>query len=262
MKNNYWIKLWFEILSDPKMGRLPDRLWRRIIELFILAGIQADEGNLPSLSDMAWQLKLSDRALEADLIKIENTGIVKRKEDNGWFITNFDKRNAAVSDSQRSKDFRDRQRDELDDAKRNDTATSRDELSNATVTGRPVEEEGDVEVEVKELISLTPPNPHDEFAPFADAFKECAGIEVKRNAYNEATIRKYIGMGVTVSELKDAIGGLQDKDYSVKSIRSVEKWLTSLKEQQKKPKPTRTRKPADTGASLDKFKQLYKSQGA
>ena len=29
--NNYWMKLWFDILRDPKMGMLPDRLWRRVI---------------------------------------------------------------------------------------------------------------------------------------------------------------------------------------------------------------------------------------
>ena len=26
---SYWIKLYHEVLNDPKMGRLPDRLWRR-----------------------------------------------------------------------------------------------------------------------------------------------------------------------------------------------------------------------------------------
>jgi len=30
MGSPYWIKLYHEILNDPKMGRLPDRLWRRI----------------------------------------------------------------------------------------------------------------------------------------------------------------------------------------------------------------------------------------
>jgi hypothetical protein len=33
-KNHRWIKLYLEILDDPKMGKLPDWCWRRAIELF------------------------------------------------------------------------------------------------------------------------------------------------------------------------------------------------------------------------------------
>lgn len=29
---NYWIKLYHEILDDPLMATMPDRLWRRTIE--------------------------------------------------------------------------------------------------------------------------------------------------------------------------------------------------------------------------------------
>ena len=35
MSSFYWIKLYHEVLDDPKMALLPDRLWRRTIELFI-----------------------------------------------------------------------------------------------------------------------------------------------------------------------------------------------------------------------------------
>lgn len=53
MAAKYWIKLYHEILHDPKMGRLPDNLWRRCIELFLLAGElgaevdEDDKGHLP-----------------------------------------------------------------------------------------------------------------------------------------------------------------------------------------------------------------------
>jgi len=33
-----WIKLYHEILDDPKMCKLSDRLYRRVMELFLLAG--------------------------------------------------------------------------------------------------------------------------------------------------------------------------------------------------------------------------------
>jgi len=42
MTGNYWIKLYIEILHDAKMGAMSDRLWRRTIEMFLLAGEKMD----------------------------------------------------------------------------------------------------------------------------------------------------------------------------------------------------------------------------
>jgi hypothetical protein len=47
----FWIKLYLEILDDPKMGRLPDHLWRRAVELFLLAGRAGNDGALPALRE-------------------------------------------------------------------------------------------------------------------------------------------------------------------------------------------------------------------
>ena len=65
--NNYWMKLWFDILRDPKMGMLRDRLWRRVIELFLLAGQQGEDGLLPDVPTIAWQLNKSVQAINTDL---------------------------------------------------------------------------------------------------------------------------------------------------------------------------------------------------
>ncbi len=53
MANNYWIKLYHEILRDPKMARLPDRVWRRTIELFLLAGEIGKNGTIRNTDDIA-----------------------------------------------------------------------------------------------------------------------------------------------------------------------------------------------------------------
>jgi len=131
MKNNYWMKLWFDILSDPKMGMLPDRLWRRVIELFLVAGKQGDDGELPDLETMAWTLKLSKPALEKDLERIAELGIVT-KTDGGWVVTNFKKRNEPVDPMKRIKDFRKRERYE----KGNENETEMKRECNAAVTMR------------------------------------------------------------------------------------------------------------------------------
>jgi DNA-binding transcriptional regulator YhcF (GntR family) len=111
MASKYWIKLYHEVLHDPKMGRLSDRLWRRVMELFLLAGEYDQDGQLPSLFDMAWTLRISEDELSADLAALEKTGII-RQQDGGWFVTNFSKRQAAVPDAERVQRYRKRQRQE------------------------------------------------------------------------------------------------------------------------------------------------------
>jgi hypothetical protein len=56
MKTRFWIKLYLEILDDPKMGQLPDGLWRSAIELFLLAGENGNDGLLQPVTDLAWRL--------------------------------------------------------------------------------------------------------------------------------------------------------------------------------------------------------------
>ena len=172
MKNNYWMKLWFEILGDPKMGRLPDRLWRRVIELFLIAGQHGEGGNLPALVDMAWQLKLSEKALQNDLEKIQETGIVRQSDDGSWMVTNFQKRNESVTGTQRVKDFRDRTRYES----RNADVTTRYKNSNADVTARNQEAEADTEVDTDTELKTTTTTADADFSKVVRAYEDVIGV--------------------------------------------------------------------------------------
>ena len=67
MAPGYWIKLYHEVLHDPKMGRLSDRHWRRAVELMLMAGETDETGVLPPVADMAWTLRTSEEELLADL---------------------------------------------------------------------------------------------------------------------------------------------------------------------------------------------------
>lgn len=110
MPSKYWIKLYHEILDDPKMGRLPDPLWRRTIEIFLLAGDLDSEGVLPAVDDMAWRLRVDYEALVADLEALAQVGIVTLREDGHWTVTKFCERQAPVSASERGTRYRERQR--------------------------------------------------------------------------------------------------------------------------------------------------------
>jgi len=89
-----WIKLYLEIMDDPKMGRLSDHLWRRTIELFLLAGENDADGLLPSVEDMAWRLRAAADELTADLQSLK--GIVELTSD-GWLVTKFKDRQYSES---------------------------------------------------------------------------------------------------------------------------------------------------------------------
>jgi DnaD/phage-associated family protein len=102
---DYWLKLYIEILDDPKMATLPDRLWRRIVELFLMAKRENKDGHLPDTRQIAWALRMSADELDHDLKSIVSTGIIIQ-EDGGWFIPKFAARQAAVPARDRMAEMR------------------------------------------------------------------------------------------------------------------------------------------------------------
>jgi DnaD/phage-associated family protein len=141
MASKYWIKLYIEILDDPKMGQMSDRLFRRTIQLFLLAGDLNGSGILPSVDDMAWRLRLSQEELETDLADLASTGIVHKNGDH-WVVTKFEDRQSPVSGAERMRRYRERKQKSLyygDEpvTKRNvDTDTDKESDTDKTADGR------------------------------------------------------------------------------------------------------------------------------
>jgi len=121
-----WIKLYHEILDDPKMGKLPNHLWRRAVELFLLAGRNGNDGALPSVEEMTWILRLEKEKLLEDILGLAEVGVVHEAEPGAWVVTNFSKRQAAILPAERMNNFRKR--------KRNDEVTKRNIISDEAVT--------------------------------------------------------------------------------------------------------------------------------
>ena len=111
MPSKYWFKLYHEILDDPKMGQLSDRLYRRCIELFALAGDYDQDGLLPEIEDIAWRLRLSIDELQKDIADLQALSIITSNDD-GLVVTNFSKRQEPVSGAERVASFRERKRKE------------------------------------------------------------------------------------------------------------------------------------------------------
>jgi DnaD/phage-associated family protein len=139
---NYWIKLYLEILDDSKMAVLPDRLWRRVTELFLLAGKFGKKGALPETIELAWLLRLTKDDLDLDMIQIAATGIIC-KIDTGWLVVNFTKRQAPVSEADRA--LKHRMNQHKDQYYGHEDVTKRDE--NVTQINRLTDTDTDTEPE-------------------------------------------------------------------------------------------------------------------
>jgi hypothetical protein len=109
MGTYYWIKLWLEMLDDPKIGTLPDWAYRRWIECLLVAREYDRCGLLPPVSTLAWRLRLSEEKVREALRAFAQIGVARETAD-GWLIVHFTERQSAVSDASRSKQYRDRQK--------------------------------------------------------------------------------------------------------------------------------------------------------
>jgi len=88
MASKYWIKLYHETLYDRKVASLDDHLWRRVIEMFLMAGELDEGGYLPPLDDMSWTLRADKEQLETDLNELTRVGILEFKDDR-YFVRKF-----------------------------------------------------------------------------------------------------------------------------------------------------------------------------
>lgn len=109
MAQKYWIKLYMEILDDPKMGRMDDTLWRRTIELFLLAAKTSEDGALPPVSDISWNLRVSETDILNALEKLQDLGIVF-EDESGWMVTHFAERQDADSHAERQMRYKESRR--------------------------------------------------------------------------------------------------------------------------------------------------------
>ena len=112
MASNYWVKLYHEILDDPKMCRLTDRQYRRVIELFLLAGDYEMDGLLPGIDDIEFRLR-SPEGLKEDIETLIECNILSVNELGEYFITRWLDRQNAMSNKERQARYRDSKRKEL-----------------------------------------------------------------------------------------------------------------------------------------------------
>ena len=154
MASKYWLKLYHEMLHDPKMIRLDDRLFRRVIQCFLLAGETDRKGLLPSIDDMAVVFRVEVEHLETELTELSKVGILTTSDDR-WLVSKFASRQEPVSGAERIKRYRDRQI--KDEYYGKDTEVLRNGNENVTkrYTDIDIDKEEDIDIDkIREALSV------------------------------------------------------------------------------------------------------------
>ena len=116
-----YIKVYTKVLDNPKVGRLDDKTWRIMMELFLIAGDTFDDGKLPDLATLSWLLRRPEKELKTALSKLEKIGTITLSGDNAT-VTNFVKyQNTNQTAYDRVKKWR-MKRDSVSDDNGNDNA--------------------------------------------------------------------------------------------------------------------------------------------
>jgi hypothetical protein len=77
-----WLRLYVETLDDPKVQRLPDRLFRVWINLLCLAG--KAEGRLPAPADIGFALRLREAEARLAVDALVARGLLDRQGSELW----------------------------------------------------------------------------------------------------------------------------------------------------------------------------------
>lgn len=92
-----WVKLWIEIIYDPKVLQLdyPTRWF--IIDCFGIAGTVNEEARLGSVVEIELILPRGETGVKKKLSTLSKIGIVHEKK-GVWYLTNWSKRQGKPSD--------------------------------------------------------------------------------------------------------------------------------------------------------------------
>lgn len=206
MTSRYWIKLWIEILDDPKMGKMPDWLWRRTVELFLLAGENGNDGELPSVSDMAWRLRSDEPKLSEALRALERVGVVEPLPEGKWKVKNFVKRNEALDDVTRQRLHR-------------ESSRKGDYYGHHGVTKRDTDTETDSETETEQKERES--GPPDDFSKMQGICEKLTGRLLVPPGDVE-TINLFIQNGVIEEDIMRAVAWYADQSKVIASIKQIQ----------------------------------------
>ena len=128
-----WVKLHTKMLDNPDIAELPDCLYRRWIELLMLAGRNDDDGQLQPVKKMAFILHLSEANLSEALTALAAVGVVYQDDEENWHVTNWKKHQYSES-VDRVRKYREKHKENDENSARYSNENTPKNGNNARVT--------------------------------------------------------------------------------------------------------------------------------
>jgi len=218
MASKYWIKLYHELVDDPKVMTLRPALRWRFIETLLVAGEMDEDGYLPTVREYAWRVRDNEEIVETEFVELLDAGLLSR-DDTRFFVTKFAERQAAVSGNERWRKWKERQQkqeyyaDETDNQRTANVSLDRGDIDIDTDIDKRIEIDGEE------------PNADGIYADLSVAFCNKTGIPELTGGPSKwyESLKRLGEAGVKPVDIEKAIDILRDKDYSIVSLRSIEK---------------------------------------
>lgn len=102
----YWLKLYTEIIDDPKYYRLSDQAKLGMYELMLVAKKTGNDGSLPSIEDICFYTRRDESWWVAVFEELKHINFVSTGDDGGDKIRKFGERQAAIKDNERQTRYR------------------------------------------------------------------------------------------------------------------------------------------------------------
>lgn len=169
-----WLRLYHDLLNDPKVQRLDSETFKRWINLLCLASMNDQRGELPSDIDCAFALRINDvSSMRATIKTLVEAGLIERHGNtlriHGWHA----RQHASDTSTDRVRRHRDRakaveSREETDgetpcnvtatlhETPRNESETSPKRYSNGPDTDTDTDTEADTEADADAEVSASP----------------------------------------------------------------------------------------------------------
>ena len=109
-----WIKLYTEVLDDPKIQRLPKSVRWTATSCFLVAGEMEQGGYIGRLDDLAWRLRENEQEMASDIDVLVQVGIVEWDADE-LYVVKYAERQGVTTSRERTRRYREKQRDGGDD---------------------------------------------------------------------------------------------------------------------------------------------------
>lgn len=93
-----WFRFYTEALHHPKVQRLPPQLFKHWVNLLCLVAQEETHGEVPSVSDVAYHLKVKEPAVLNLIDQLVGLQLLDR-DDDGVFVHNWDERQPRSDDA-------------------------------------------------------------------------------------------------------------------------------------------------------------------